>query len=218
MEVRCPVCERTLAHDASLVGQAIICPTCGHRLRMPGPDEQVVDLGPAATQPLPQRPLSTAPASRFPGFGGQPDASSPLSVPRRPRSAAMVPSYTAAGVMLMIFSGLGLFTIGTYLLLLIIGGAIVLGWLPLLLTFLLVSLGSLSQILAIAGGLQMVQRRNLVLARIGAWAALYPCGPCSVLQIPVAIWALVLLYREQAPDDFSLTWGSPGLGLNRPRR
>lgn len=175
---------------------------------MPGPGEQVVDLGPAATQPLPQRPVSTAPASRFPGLGGQPDISSPLPVPLPPRASAMAPPYTAAGVMLMIFSGLGLFVIGVYLLLLMLGGAIVLGSLQLLLTFLLVGLGSLSQMLAIAGGLQMIQRRNLLLARIGAWAALYPCGPCSVLQIPFAIWALVLLYREHAPADFSLTFGS----------
>jgi hypothetical protein len=53
------------------------------------------------------------------------------------------------------------------------------------------------------GGIQMLRRRNLGWAKLGALTALYPCGLCTVLQLPIAIWAIVILFRETAKYDFS---------------
>ena len=51
-------------------------------------------------------------------------------------------------------------------------------------------------------GWKMMQRQSLSTARFGAILGLVPCGICSVFQIPFAIWALVVLYRAEAPTDF----------------
>ncbi len=206
--VRCPACERTLAYDPVLAGQAIICPTCGRRLRMPGPGEQVVDLGAAAGQPPGRRPATTATASPFPNFGENPYASRPTPVPLQPRPSERMPLYSAAGAILMIFSSAGLFFGGLYLLLLMFGGAFMASPIEFLIALLVMMLAGLSHALTIAGGLQMILRRNLLLARIGAWAALYPCGMCSILQVPFAIWALVLLYRSSARPTLAQRWAA----------
>lgn len=201
--VRCPACERTLAYEPALAGQAIICPTCGRRLRMPAPGESVVDLGTASTRPAFGRPTSTAVPTSFPEQSENPYASGPILGPLPPQATA---PYAAAGVMLMILSASGLI-FGSVLFCLAFIGAIVLGAGEALLMLLVLSLAVVSHGLTIAGGLQMVRRRNLLLARVGAWAALYPCGMFSIFQVPFAIWALVLLYRANAPADFSPTSG-----------
>lgn len=204
--VRCPACERTLAYDPALAGQAIICPTCGRRLRMPGPGERVVDLGAAPGQ----RATRTATAAPFPNYGDNPYASGPISVPPPPRPVEGGAAYAIPGAFLLVFSGAALLFGGLYLFLFVMGGLFRADPAELLMILLMMVAAGLSHGLAFAGGLQMIQRRNLLLARIGAWAALYPCGMCGFLQVPFAIWALVLLYRDQAPNDFSLTFASVG--------
>lgn len=52
-------------------------------------------------------------------------------------------------------------------------------------------------------GLRMTQRRSLSIARFGSILGLVPCGICSVIQIPFAIWALVAVYSADAPKDFT---------------
>lgn len=51
-------------------------------------------------------------------------------------------------------------------------------------------------------GWKMMQRQSLSTARFGAILGLVPCGVCFVFQIPFAIWAVVVLYRAEAPTDF----------------
>lgn len=206
--VRCPACERTLAYDPALSGQAIICPTCGRRLRMPGPGEQVIDLGVAtASRPQERRPTATAQAP-FPNFGENPYAGPLAGGPLRPRPVDVAPSYAAPGAILLILSAIDLF-FGSILFCMAFLGAIVAGQFESLFVLLMLSLALLTRGLGIAGGLQMIQRRNLWLAKIGAWAALFPCGMFSVFQVPIAIWALVLLHRDRAAADFDLPAARP---------
>jgi len=56
---------------------------------------------------------------------------------------------------------------------------------------------------SLVAGLRMTQRRSLSIARVGAVVGLMPCGICSVVQVPFAIWALVAVYSSNAPTDFS---------------
>jgi len=56
---------------------------------------------------------------------------------------------------------------------------------------------------SLVAGLRMTQRRSLSIARVGAVVGLMPCGICSVVQMPFAIWALVAVYSSNAPTDFS---------------
>ncbi len=174
---------------------------------MPGPGEQVVDLGAAVGRQHSRPATRTAPASPFPNDGENPYASSPLSVPPSASPRVQSSLYAIPGVFLLLFSGAGLAFGGLYLFLLVVGGVGMAGPAELLMLLLIMVTAGLSHGLTLAGSLQMIQRRNLLLARIGAWAALYPCGMCSILQVPFAIWALVLLYRANAPADFSLTVG-----------
>lgn len=59
------------------------------------------------------------------------------------------------------------------------------------------------QLLTFIGGVQMIRRRQLGWAKLGTFAALYPCGSCVLVQLPIAIWALVILTREIAVYDFA---------------
>lgn len=56
---------------------------------------------------------------------------------------------------------------------------------------------------SLVAGLRMTQRRSLSTARLGAIFGLVPCGICSVFHIPIAIWAIVVLYNPDAARDFS---------------
>lgn len=55
----------------------------------------------------------------------------------------------------------------------------------------------------LVAGLRMTQQRSLATARLGSILGLIPCGICSVIQIPLAIWAIVVLYNPNAARDFS---------------
>ena len=57
--------------------------------------------------------------------------------------------------------------------------------------------------LMLVAGLRMTQRRSLGTARLGAYMGLLPCGICSILQIPFAVWAIVVLHNASAAQDFS---------------
>ncbi len=57
--------------------------------------------------------------------------------------------------------------------------------------------------LMLLGGLRMTQRRSLAMARLGAIVGLVPCGMCSMIQIPFAVWAIVVLHNSEAAQDFA---------------
>lgn len=76
----------------------------------------------------------------------------------------------------------------------LIGFVLLFGW---------AALSILAHCVMVLGALRMTQRRSLGMARLGAFIGLLPCGMCSVIQIPFAVWALVVLHNSDAAQDFS---------------
>lgn len=207
--VRCPTCERTLAFEPSLAGQAIICPTCQSRLRMPGTAGQVAEQASGSTfeqVPGPSSPWSDWTAPRPPT--APPSSANPYSPVAGPAVAQN--SYLIPAVVLVMLAAPWALVMAVGLLVgilqLLTGddlleGIVELGFLGMALA---------SSIATLLGGIAMIRRRNLPLAKLGAVAALLPCTGCFVLQLPFAIWALVVLNRAAAQRDFNpAAGGSP---------
>ncbi|NND99744.1 MAG: hypothetical protein HKN47_20690 [Pirellulaceae bacterium] len=58
-------------------------------------------------------------------------------------------------------------------------------------------------LVVVAGGIAMLRRKAYALAMSGAICGVVPiCGPCLVLGIPFAIWALVLLNKPEVKASF----------------
>lgn len=201
--VRCPTCERTLAFEPSLAGQAIICPTCQSRLRMPSRAGQLADRTTAAAfeqGPEPSSPWSDWTAPRPPAAPpGSENPYSPVAGPAAPQNSYLTPAIalvTLAAPWALVMS-VGLLA-GILQLLTgddLLEGIFELGFLGIALA---------SSIATLLGGIAMIRRRNLPLAKLGAMAALLPCTGCFVLQLPFAIWALVVLNRPAAQRDFNV--------------
>lgn len=207
--VRCPTCERTLAFEPSLAGQAIICPTCQSRLRMPSTPGQVADpaTGPTFAQgPDPSSPWSDWTSPQPPAAPpGSENPYSPVAGPAVPQNSYLTPAivlvmFAAPSVLVM---SLGFFGGALELLM---GGDLLEG----MARIGLISLALAINIATLLGGIAMIRRRNLTLAKLGAVAAMLPCTACFVPQLPFAIWALVVLNRAAAQRDFNRTpGGSP---------
>ena len=59
-------------------------------------------------------------------------------------------------------------------------------------------------LVVLVGAICMLKRTNYPLAMTGAIAGLIPCcGPCVVLAIPFAIWAIVLLLKPEVKASFT---------------
>jgi hypothetical protein len=185
--VGCPGCDKLLAFNPTSAGQVIICPTCQRRVRMP----TAAELRSDAPRPNPFEPR---PASPY--------APSRMDSDRAPSSV----NYETPGRILFLLSIGCLFFDALWALLIIaslfgdnldadamLGFAVFAIW------------GFFSfaaHLLSTIAGLRMTQRRSLSLARLGAVLGLIPCGSCGILQIPFAIWALVVLFNENAARDF----------------
>lgn len=209
--IRCPACDRTLAIDPSMVGQPIICPTCKRRMRVPTANEPTLpaasDLGYSpGTNP---RPSPTNPSgfdlSLSPPFESNPYAAT-LSLPGSVPGMQTGTNYALPGAFLAILGALGVLFFAFSLLGAFVG--IIGQQRPMVLddfifTFLWSATSIAFQLLTFIGGVQMIRRRQLGWAKLGAFAALYPCGSCVLVQLPVAIWALVILTREIAVYDFA---------------
>lgn len=202
--IRCPACDRTLAIDPSLAGQPIICPTCKRRMRVPSANETSIptanDLGYSpGPNPGPWSP------QEVPAFDANPYGALP-SLPGSVPGMQTGTNYALPGAFLAILGALGVIVFAFPLLGAFIG---LLGQQPPMeieeFVFTVVwSLVSIScQLLTFIGGVQMIRRRQLGWAKIGAFAALYPCGSCVLIQLPIAIWAIVILTREIAVYDFA---------------
>jgi hypothetical protein len=160
------------------------------------------------------RPITEGSTSRYSGgfdpYGVPPLGSEPYAaIPTLPGSIPGMQTgtnYALPGAFLAIFGALGSLVFGLSLLGALIG---VFGQkAPMDLddfVFTLVwSVTSITaQLLTLVGGIQMMRRRQLGWAKLGAFAALYPCGSCVLVQLPVAIWAIVILSREIAVYDFA---------------
>lgn len=178
---------------------------------MPTAAQQGSDLpsGVALDAADPWNPLTVdqATAPPRPGYGPH-DGENPYSpVATAPGERSVPPQrstgYVVPGVLLVAFSAIGLFTYGLYLIGLLIGGLLAGPPLEVIIMMAFFTLAALSHGASFVGGMQMIRRGRLDLARLGAWAALYPCGFCAGLQIPLAIWALVILHSDSAPADFA---------------
>jgi len=198
--IRCPSCDRTLAVDPTMAGHPIICPTCKRRLRVPtaweaaeggssniryGTLDERVAAAPWQASPTAANPYVAAPV--------QPAALGP---------AVSQTNYALPGMLIMVLTAFeSLFLVFAFAGLMadaLAGGAK--GDTVFALSFLSVSL--LINALVFGGGFQMTRRQSLGWAKGAAFAALLPCGLCTIFRIPVAIWAIVLLSRSVAEDDF----------------
>jgi hypothetical protein len=115
-------------------------------------------------------------------------------------------NYALPGAFLAIFGAMGMLVFGLTLLGALAGVVGLNGPLDVgdFVSTVLWSLTSIvAQLLTFIGGVQMIRRRQLGWAKLGAFAALYPCGTCVLVQLPVAIWAIVILSREIAVYDFA---------------
>lgn len=192
--IRCPACDRMLAIDPSMAGQPIICPTCKRRMRVPVanefPGSAADDLGCSQEDySAGFNPYATAPT--LPG-----------SIPGMQTGT----NYALPGAILAILGALGLLVFGLSLVGILIGvfgqkAPLVLGDFVVTIVWSVTSIAT--QLLSLIGGVQMMRRRQLGWAKLGAFAALYPCGICVLVQLPVAIWAIVILSREIAVYDFA---------------
>jgi hypothetical protein len=61
-----------------------------------------------------------------------------------------------------------------------------------------------SGVVMIAGGVAMLKMRWYGLAVTGAIAAMFPCGPVWIVSLPVGIWSLVVLRRDDVIDAFAV--------------
>jgi len=220
--IRCPACDRTLATDPSMAGKPIICPTCQRRMRVPATNEtaspEAKDLGYSPETSPDRWPKSSESTynpfpEHSPGF--DPYVATPLgpdhyaSIPTLPGSMPgmqTATNYALPGAFLTLLSALGALVFGLSLLAVIVGvwdqkAPMDLDDFVVTVFFTLTSL--VAQLLSFVGGIQMIRRRQLWWARLGAFAGLYPCGPCVVFQLPIAIWAIVILNREIAVYDFA---------------
>lgn len=206
--IRCPACDRTLAIDPSMAGQPIICPTCKRRMRVPVANESSAptadDLGysPGTSpsqysdhfDPLVAPPLGSDPYAAIPSLSG--------SIPGMQTGT----NYALPGAILAIFGALGTLVFGLALVGVLIGvfgqkAPMELDDFVLTLLFSVTSITA--QLLTFVGGVQMMRRRQLGWAKLGAYAAIYPCVICVLVQLPIAIWAIVILNREIAVYDFA---------------
>jgi len=212
-----------------MAGHPIICPTCKRRLRVP----TAIELGGDRTSAIrygtldegatgPSWQATTTAAS--PDFNPQGDPSrvnartgnaavgyneNPYTAPHaqtRSRERVVSPTnYALPGMFIMILTAFeSLFLIFAFVGLILdaVGGGLK-GDVFFALSFVLI--GLLINTVVFGGGYQMTRRQGLGWAKLAAFAALLPCGLCAIFRIPIAIWAIVILSRDVAQDDF----GSP---------
>ena len=204
--VACPGCERWLAYTPEMAGHMVICPSCGKRSRMPAAPLRRPDLSKSQSSPVGsgQDAWSTAAPT--------PQPINPYAQPNSATDAVLsgygrpAPNYNAPGWILMITSVLA----GLYWLTMS-GVALVAALAPnakpdeaiavaiqLVGALFLVAL----QTIIFAGALRMTQRQSLTLARTAAICAIIPCSGCCLFQLPVGIWAAVLLFNSEAKQHF----------------
>lgn len=213
--IHCPACDRTLSVDRSMTGQTMICPTCGNRLqipaRSPAGDPALDPSGPQAVvlKPDPPRPRTPLPPLRERTFEreppspawSQPPWDTPLEtdLPAIRETPAPPNPYRLPALFLMILSGFGLTVmlpmVGAQFLSALFGQT---SGLP----FGLSLVAATAHALTFYGGMQMHSRQSLKMAKLGAWAGLYPLSFCCLFPAPFAIWALIRLSDPQAESEF----------------
>jgi hypothetical protein len=220
--VACPGCDRLLAFNTNSAGQVVICPSCQRRVQMPTAAELQYESSskvfadssrPGGYAPSPPEPIGsretaiTREATRetFRPFidDQDPYASPPLT--RQPNTFRRTPTdYATPGWFLV---GSSVLALGYDVLWLFFfalsfignnaGGALgivaFLGW---------GLLSIASHILGLLAGVCMIRRTHLSLVRAGAILALIPCGSCYLLQVPFAVWAVVVAFGTTANQDF----------------
>lgn len=199
-----------------MAGQTMICPTCRNRLQIPiaapaaggTPDpsgREVVVLQPdsprpfVSASPIQQRPPLAEPRSA--AWQPEPwDGRLETNLPAIREQAANHP-YRLPAVFLMIVSGFGL-----TMMLPMLGSAFLatlFGQTSSLFSLGVYLVAGIAHALTFYGGLQMHSRTSLKMAKLGAWAGLYPISFCCLFPAPFAIWALIRLSDPRAKSDFS---------------
>jgi hypothetical protein len=206
--VGCPGCDRMLAFDSTTAGQVVICPSCQRRIKMPTALEM---QGGTMQRPAFESRSSTT-------FDSPREAPRPLIQRDDPyASPPSLPSpigqsqtdYSTAGWFLFGMSVLNLgydFVWSALMALGALAPAPANGNQDAAIGFAFFFVWSLISIamhsLSLIAGLRMTQRRSLSLVRAGAIASLIPCGICGIFQLFIGIWAVVVAYGRNAPQDF----------------
>jgi hypothetical protein len=57
-------------------------------------------------------------------------------------------------------------------------------------------------IIVIVGAFRMMRLQNFGLAITASILAMLPCGPCCLAGIPIGIWSLVVINRDDVKESF----------------
>jgi hypothetical protein len=66
----------------------------------------------------------------------------------------------------------------------------------------LIFFGAISQLFATFAGYKMVRTENYSLCIIGSACLFYPMSICCITGIPMGIWALITLNKQEVKDAF----------------
>ncbi len=218
--VGCPGCGKLLAFNAASAGQVVVCPSCQRRIRMPTAAE--MQAGPgfgsgSGTQQSSATSSSQSPTSReSTAYSRQPAQSSswrsegPYSAPKQTpfdsNASRSNANYTTPGAFLLGVSALnlaydlvwcGLIAVGAIQDKLDADAAI-----GFAMFFVWALMSIVCHAMTLVAGWKMTQHQSLSTARLGAIVGFIPCGVCFLVQVPFAIWAVVVLYSAEAPTDF----------------
>jgi predicted Zn finger-like uncharacterized protein len=197
----CPNCQRQLKVPENLLGKTVRCPSCQTTFVAQDDQEAPVAM------------VDEEPANPTPGPGASPE----MTQRRRVRaSAAAASALMGPAISLLIFGVLAI--LGGFL-----GGAIYGLVLPnapqmnnpqfggpppppaaLYITGVLSMVGGcIWGGLVIAGAISMLRLRLYPLAMTGSIVAMMPCSGCCLVGLPLGIWALIILNREEVRAAFT---------------
>jgi hypothetical protein len=203
--VACPGCDRLLAFNTNSAGQVVICPSCQRRVQMPTAAELQYESS-SPPDPIAKRETVTTRETFRPFIDNQDPYTSP-PIARQANTLRRAPTdYATPGWFLVGSSVLALGYGALWLLFFAIsfaggnGNADQVLGIGAFLAWGLLSIASHS--MSLLAGICMIRRSHLWLVRVGAIVALIPCGSCYLLQVPFAIWAVVVAFGTTANQDF----------------
>lgn len=201
--VACPGCDRLLAFNTNSAGQVVICPSCQRRVQMPTAAE--LQYGSSSPPEPIARQETVTTREPFRPFIDDHDPYAPPPIARQANTLRRASTdYATPGWFLVGSSVMALGCDALWLFFFALsfigdnaGGAVGLGA---FLAWGLLSIASHS--MSLLAGICMIRRTHLRLVRAGAIVALIPCGSCYLLQVPFAIWAVVVAFGTTANQDF----------------
>lgn len=218
IEFPCQQCGQTLRVPDDAAGKMARCPKCSYVSRAPGAPAAPATPGtpPFSTSPPPSDPYATGGTATGPSAadnpfagGANPFRDQPVTTPpgavnpyQAPTMSGVPGEYTqqvirnkvrGPAIGLIVVGALNLLWLALFAVVFAIGvaegemdddmlGLVIL--IPILL---------LKSVAVIYGGLQMMKLRNYAAAIMAVVISFLPCCYCYVFELPIAIWAVVVL-------------------------